>query len=527
METMTRLRAAIYARYSTENQKETSIEDQIRVCREHAELLGCHVSLVLSDSAVSGTTLVSSRPGGSELLEAAMTSKFNVLVIEGLDRLSRSLVEQERVVRRLEHHSIRIVGVSDGYDTNDGATGRLARGVRGLINEAYIEDLGAKTRRGLAGQIERGFHAGGHVYGYKSVPDGTNNRGEARGYKLSVNEEHAKVVRRIFAEFAHGASCQHIARGLNADGISAPRSASWGTSVLYGNPQKGVGILNNELYVGRLVWNRSEWTRDPETHRRVRRPRPSEEWIVVERPELRIVDDDTWQLVRDRLNRPRLTAYSATRLPKNKTLLGGLLRCYRCGGPIIAVDKHSYGCAQAKDRGPAICIGVRAPRRLLHSAVLRYIEEELSAGDVQARIEIEAESLVRIANDRLQDKAKRHSKRIRELDAEVKKIVDAIGRVGITPALAERLKTGEAELKEAQTRTMPASYDMHQVSAMVKRQLKNLSAVLESEPGLARSALREALGGSTLVYESGKAYLDVHGCGDRIRVSDAEAGMAA
>jgi DNA invertase Pin-like site-specific DNA recombinase len=523
---MKNLTAVIYARYSTEQQRDTSIDDQVRICRNKAATLNFDVVEVRSDAAISGASHVAARPGGQAVLEDAMAGRMQVLLVEGLDRLSRDLVEQETIVRRLEHRGIRILGVADGYDTENGAIRKLARGVRGLINEAYLDDLRHKTHRGLAGQVERGFHAGGLSYGYKSVPVDLNDRGEARGYKLVVNEEQAAVVRRIFVEFSHGLSCQQIAHGLNADGIRGPRSPSWGVSALYGTPKNGSGLLNNELYIGRMIWNRSRWVTDPDSHRRGRRLRPREEWIVEQHPELRIVDDDTWQLVRERLDRARTPGWNAKRSPTKRTLLGGLLRCSKCRGRIIAVDRYTYACANAKDRGRAVCSGMRAPRRALHVAILRYLRVNLSGNDIRERIEVETESTLGLIKARLLAKDERRLKRASELEAELNKIVDAIARVGVSTTLAERLKEGEAELAECRKAPQLVTFDSNLVGVIVQRKLDELSAVLDRDIGLARSALWDLLDGSTLIQEDGQTLVAIHGSLDRIPVSTVEASIA-
>ena len=151
--------AVIYARYSTDKQRETSIDDQSRVCRARAELLRVTISSVHADDGISGSTPVAARPGGRALLADAIAGRFQVLLLESLDRLSRDLVEQETIVRRLEHRGIRIIGCSDGYDTAIGNSRKIHRGMRGLINEIYLDDLRAKVHRGLSGQISRGYHA--------------------------------------------------------------------------------------------------------------------------------------------------------------------------------------------------------------------------------------------------------------------------------------------------------------------------------------------------------------------------------
>jgi len=85
-------------------------------------------------------------------------------------------------------------------------------------------------------------------------------------------------------------------------------------SALYGSPNKGSGVLNNELYVGRYFWNRSKWIKNPDTGKRERFIRPDNEWQSVLRPELRIVEDELWQVVRDRMSSPRRTGGRVLRI---------------------------------------------------------------------------------------------------------------------------------------------------------------------------------------------------------------------
>jgi hypothetical protein len=85
--------------------------------------------------------------------------------------------------------------------------------------------------------------------------------GQAVTGERTVNEAEAAIVVRIFRNYAAGA----IAWGLNRDGIPGPFGHAWGPSTIHGNPKRGNGILNNELYIGRLVWNRQRFIKDPET----------------------------------------------------------------------------------------------------------------------------------------------------------------------------------------------------------------------------------------------------------------------
>lgn len=207
------MRAALYARYSTDRQSESSTADQLRQARERCAREGWHVVAEHADDAVSGSTPVALRPGGRALLADALAGRIDVLVLEGLDRLSREVGEAETVTKRIEHRGVRIVGLADGYDSH--AAGRkVLRIARGLVNELYLDDLACKTRRGLQGQLARGYHVGGVCYGYRSQPSA-----DGRGRVLVVDEPQADVVRRIYSDFAGGASARGIVHALNAEGI--------------------------------------------------------------------------------------------------------------------------------------------------------------------------------------------------------------------------------------------------------------------------------------------------------------------
>ena len=163
--------------------------------------------------------------------------------------------------------------------------------------------------------------------------------GRAYGYD---NQRHpvepaASIVRELFKRHAEGESMLSIASDLNARGISSP-GAAWkrksrrvdGRSALH-------AIFHNEIYIGRLIWNRSEWIKDPDTGRRIRRERPRSEWIVHEIPALAIVDRDIWDGVQRRLT---ARAESYARPGKHhgghrRFLLSGLLECGLCGAKMI------------------------------------------------------------------------------------------------------------------------------------------------------------------------------------------------
>jgi site-specific DNA recombinase len=113
------------------------------------------------------------------------------------------------------------------------------------MNPLFLKDLADKTRRGLRGLVELGRSGGGLCYGYK-VRRAPHERA-ARGEREIVPAE-AEVVRRIFRDYSAGMSPKSLAKRLNAERCHGPGGSPWNPSTIQGNPGRGTGILNNELY---------------------------------------------------------------------------------------------------------------------------------------------------------------------------------------------------------------------------------------------------------------------------------------
>ena len=226
------VRAAIYARYSSYNQREASIDDQVRICSDLVRGQGWTQQTIYSDQALSGAS--SLRPGYRRLLEDARDGGFDILVAEALDRLSRDQADIATLYKLLSFCGIRIVTIAEGE------VSELHVGLKGTMNALYLKDLAQKTRRGLEGRVRAGRSGGGLCYGYDVVREiGTD--GQPIFGKRAINPAEAEVVRRIFMMFAAGSSPRAIAVKLNEDGIPGPRGKPWSMSTIYGNWRRGTG----------------------------------------------------------------------------------------------------------------------------------------------------------------------------------------------------------------------------------------------------------------------------------------------
>jgi site-specific DNA recombinase len=421
------MRVAAYARYSSDLQRESSIDDQVRNCRRRAAADGWEIATIFADKAITGTN--ANRPAYQRMLAAAARQEFDVLVVDDLSRFSRDSVEQERAIRRMEFQQIRIVSASDGYDSTSKAR-KMHRGFKGLMNEIFIDDLRDKVHRGLAGQAEKGRWCGGRPYGYKLKPIFDPNRLDPYGQPeriatvLEIDEQQAAFVRLIFERYAEGASCLTIAAELNEAGVASPGS-TWRREVrrCKGWINSSVrSILRNPLYTGVQHWNTSQYLRDPDTGKDRRRARPRAEWTVSRQEHLRIVSDELFQRAQSR-TRARANPGDA-RLKaggKAKYLLSGLLTCGRCGSHYVLHDKRSYACS-GHAGGRACTNSTRVRRSAIEAAILDPLRDDLLS---PARIERMARKLQQGFAAQLQEqhaKAEERPKEIRAIEARIERL---------------------------------------------------------------------------------------------------------
>ena len=443
------MRAAVYARYSSDLQRPASIEDQVRRCREYAEARSWQVAEehIYTDQAISGA-VTRARPGYQRMLAGAKERVFDVVLADEQSRFSRDQAECLTLEKRLRFWGVGMVTVAGGLDTiaNPKAAKALVM-VNGLA-AAFERDMnGERQRRSLAGQVLRGMHAGGACYGYRGKrlfdgreddPEGT---GKSVGVQLVIHPGEAQVIRRVFQLYADGKSPRQIVAILNREGVPPPGarwrnratdvSRTWSYTAIAGSRKRGLGILNQEKYIGRVIWNRSTWPLDPDTEKQVSRALPPEEWVVKEVAELRIVPQPLWDEVK-RLQAARSQESGSSERPmhyRNKFLLSGLLRCGICGSRLIAASLKGYGCPTPKNRGSHLCSFRGTPNReALEVAVLQAVREYLFCPEaIAAAIAAAKESVKRRASDAKGRTDKQPAKdRLAQLEREIENVMAAI-----------------------------------------------------------------------------------------------------
>lgn len=540
-------RVALYGRYSSENQKESSIDDQFRNCEQRAAREGWQIVARYDDKAISGST--HDRPGYQAMLTAAKAKQFDVLLVDDFSRLSRDQVETEQARRRFVHWGVRLIGVSDGIDTAAKGHKTLSN-FKGIMNEVFLDDLRDKTRRGMVGQVLKGYHGGGRSYGYRLVPQYDPNQKDPYGHparigtRLGVDAEQEKWVRWIFERYAEGMSPMKIVEELNRQGVPPPgtfykrrssKPPTWCASALYGNVKHGLGMLNNRLYKGELTWGRSRWEKDPDTKRKQRFLCEEQDWIRHPVEHLRIVDDELWARVKQRQQdihqasaaiRTALSLSPTTSTGRGpKYLFSSLLVCAKCQHKFIIVDPRHYGCGGWKYRGLSVCTNtIKVSRAVVESVLLEAIRHDLFSAEHQAVFTQEATRLLSEHRRAQKPDHQQAAKRLQDVEQEIANIMTAIKAGIVTPSTKAALEQAEAE-RDALLQSVQGQHkQVAKVAAFLPNAIRRFKALLgdlenvtQLQVDKARGLLRVMLGSAITLHpcaDGAERYLTAEVTGD-------------
>jgi DNA invertase Pin-like site-specific DNA recombinase len=286
-------RVVLYARYSTDQQNPASIETQLDLGSSFISQRGWDLCGTFVDAGVSGESF-DTRPGLQAALSAARQGAFDVLLCLTLDRLSRDLEHSAKVLKLLHFHEIELWTVH-----GNSAVSSMELGLRAVLNNEMLEQVRYRTREGMKTVAKKGRVPGGICYGY-SVKKMLGDDGDPIRGLRDINTDEAAVIVWIFKQYVKGISPDAIAEILNARGIPGPRGRAWRGTTIRGHRRRGTGILNNQMYIGRLVFNKLAYRKNPVSERRVSRLNSPDQHIIQEVPSLRIVNDALWKKVKRR-----------------------------------------------------------------------------------------------------------------------------------------------------------------------------------------------------------------------------------
>ena len=510
--------AAIYARKSNEQNgvadEAKSVHLQIENARAYAERKGWTVDErhIYSDDGISAAEF-ERRPGFVRLMNALKPRPpFSVLIMRDEDRLGRELIETPWCLKQLITTGVRVfVYLEDRERTLNSPMEKLLCTLSAFGDEMEREKARTRTRDVMQSKARAGYVAAGRKFGYTNTPKSDDQGGRSHVDRV-INDAEAAVVRRIFALYAEGChgGFRKIADVLNAEHVPAPRPArkaalaGWAPSTIR-------DLLKSPIYRGSLVWGRTvkrdRWGQ--RVTRRADRRRPADGWIVVEKPELAIVDAATWAAVQARLAERRATYLRGTdgRLhgkPLNgvgaEYLLTGLTNCGQCGGSLTVRRKAYYGCLTFHTKGRSVCANRMAlPRRPTEAAVLETVRHALLQPDDV--LPILDGALAALSAEDVTGTRERLEAKQATLGRELTNLAEGIA-AGKGVTLVEAITTRER--KQAMLREELAGLtrlqavvplDRGRLAATLRARLTDWQGLLAREPAHARQMLRKLLDG--------------------------------
>ena len=508
------MKASIYARYSSENQSEKSIDDQIRVCRNYCKEhdLTVNDEHIYVDEAISGSLI--NRPGLQTLEKAAESKEFEAVVVDDLSRLSRSNHQMLTLVLKFNYYQVKLISVSDGIVSDD-ENSKLGIQMRGMINELYLDDLRKKTMRGLEGQKLRGYSAGENVYGYLTQPVGElrlNKRGQAKydGKVHKINPEEAEVVRRIFRDFISGDSIHKIAAKLNEEKVPTKRNMKGGWNV-----SSIARKLKNEKYVGIWDWRKCKNVRDPMTGKKKVIPRPVQDRVPLFREDLMILDKETWQKAQARwqeLNGSWPVSKKKKAFYQQKSyvhtspnhIFSGLMKCKSCGGAIVMVSGKGtgyYGCYNARRKTCNNMLLI--PRKRIEEQIINELKEKILTVENLEYVYKKVEKLAGEGFNEVPEQVKKKKAQFEKIQQEIQNYLNFIKVGNFSKTVSEALTDAEKRNEELQQEVDSLEFQKENSfkappKEWISYRLENLRDTLNKNTVSSALALKELLGSITL-----------------------------
>ena len=343
-------------------------QGQIRSHKYFGRPIEILADMTLKDEAQSGR--LAGRENYQKLLDGIRKKTFEIVIVDDLSRLTRSLGSLIGLYEMLKWYEVELISICDGISSED-PSAKTFFTVKGMVNDFSNDIHAERVIRGMEMRALQGLSCGDYPYGYDSTPTKLENakgKPQPSHYKIAINEYEAQIVKRIFSMYCLGVGYSRIAQALNHDKVPSP-SASYRKKgkITFWGVRSVQAILQNEKYIGIWRWKKTKFGINPETKSRAAKERPSTDWVSHNgkneiREDLRVIDQATWSIVQKKLseNKSFPSEYKSNKRWANKKdilpehMFSGLLECGICYTNLSLVSGKRggyYGCTFAHRKG--------------------------------------------------------------------------------------------------------------------------------------------------------------------------------
>jgi site-specific DNA recombinase len=469
-----------YCRVSSEEQaqKDLSIPAQRKLLRRWVDENAEHdIVAEFVDEGQSAYAPADKRPGFCEMVRYCRKHQVEAVLVHKLDRFSRNREESILFKSLLRSHGVAVRSITEHFDPET-PQGFLYEGMIEVINQFYSMNLATETLKGMRENAERGYVNGGRVaFGYRleKVGDG---RGREHGRLVLGPEREVALVKEIFEMAANqGLGLKAIANELNRRKEAPPQGRHWSGSSIN-------NILNNETYLGHLIWNKTR-----KNGRSGRKATAPEDRIITRDAHPAIVDQALFER-RKEIAASRDFGAHHSRSKHAKWLLARLIVCDHCGANFGGrkyytyskksgrQTRYAYYCAGYMNKGNAVCTALPIARDWIEGTVLKIIRARICEPDGLAEIERLVRSRIDAQRQALGASSRVVDAKLSDIDRQIQNLVRAIGQ-GVAPDLCQAQideLQGRREAVEREARLLRREDHYQQA---IERNLKELSRLSE------------------------------------------------
>ena len=425
------IRAAVYARFSSDNQRDESIDAQLRAIREYATKNNVVIVEEYIDRARSATT--DNRPEFLRMIKEASQHTFDVVLVHKLDRFARNRRDSIGYRMELKRHGVSLISILEYLD--DGSPESvILESVLEAMAEYYSLNLAREVNKGMKENALKGLHTGG------LPPLGYDVDSDTR--KLIINESEAAIVRLVFERVIEGVGYRRIMEELNNKGYKSKVGNEFSGNSLN-------SILSNEKYIGTYVFNKLS-SKDVDGKRNSHKFKDESEIIRIENAIHPIIEKEKFELVQQKMQ-------GRKHMFSNRTieayLLTGKIFCGSCGGAYVGSrrnsgrDKHqlvTYGCNIRYRKKSVCCANKEIRREYIEGYVLEKLSELVFNDKLIPLIVDEYNHYLLYQNTEMVQQKKELEKRIELLEKDIGSVINLLTRVA-SDALIKKLKVLEEE----------------------------------------------------------------------------------
>lgn len=387
-----KMKVAIYCRLSEEDKNKQTTEDSESIQNQKNMLIqyavghGWDIFKIYSDDDYTGADR--KRPEFTKLIIDAKAHLFDIILCKSQSRFTRELELVEKYIHGLfPIWNIRFISIVDNADTAVKGN-KKARQINGLINEWYLEEMSENIKSVFDAKRNMGYHIGAFaLYGYEKDPD--------RKGHLIIDKEAAKIVQEVFALYSQGYGKTAIARLLNDRGIPNPTEYKRRKGLRYQQPKAKNStlwkyfniseMLANQMYIGNMVQGKYG---SISYKTKKNRPRPVEQWFIVENTHEAIIEKELWEKVQS-LRKQKAKPFITGEIG----LFAGKARCVYCGYAMASTKSHNkhYLMCSSRHIAKDACIGSfisvdkleQAVCKELNKLLLKYLDKKELEQDME------------------------------------------------------------------------------------------------------------------------------------------------